>query len=115
MWGKIGQRTNKIQVREFIDPQFLLDFMESNQHSITYVSFLTEDRVEIHYRQVPDDRLPSVNLNIFVAAFTTCHPRLRLYEALHHLQERVLYFDTDSIIYIQRPSDPPLYPPRSNF
>ena len=76
---------------------------------------MTEDRIEIHYRQVADDRLPSVNLNIFVVAFTTCHTRLRLYEALHHMQERVLYFDMDSVIYIQRPSDPPLPPPRGNY
>ena len=73
--------------------------MDSHQHNITYVSVLVEDRVEIHYHQVADDRLPSVNLNIFVAAFTTCHARLCLYEALHHMQERVLYFDTDSVMY----------------
>ena len=82
MWRKIGQCTDKIQVREFTDPQFLLEFIDSiPHHNITYVSVLTEDRVEIHYRQVADDRLPSVNLNIFVAAFTTCHARRRLYAA----------------------------------
>ena len=31
------------------------------------------------------------------------------------MQERVLYFDTDSVIYIQRPWDPLLHPPRGNF
>ena len=99
MWGKFGQWTDKRQVREFTDPQSVLEFVDSNQHTITYISTLTEDRVEIHYRQVVDDRLPSMNLNIFIAAFTTCHARLRLYDALHHLQERVLYFHTDSVIY----------------
>ena len=113
--GKFGQRTDKIQVCEFTDPQSLLEFMDSNQHSINYVSVLTEDRVEIHYRQVADDRPPSINLNILIATFTTCLARLRLYEALHLLQERVLYFDTDSVIYIQCPSDPSLHPPRGNY
>ena len=31
------------------------------------------------------------------------------------MQKRVLYFDTDSAIYIQRPSDPRLYPPLGIF
>ena len=58
--------------------------------------------------------LPSINLNVFVAAFTTCHAWLRLYQALHHLQDHMLYFDMDSVIYHHRPADPSLYPPRGN-
>lgn len=34
-----------------------------------------------------------------LACFTTAHARLHLYETLEQLGERVLYFDTDSIIY----------------
>lgn len=37
--------------------------------------------------------------NIFIAAFTTCHARLKLYGELNKLKKDVLYFDTDSIIY----------------
>nr|XP_022294902.1 uncharacterized protein LOC111105016 [Crassostrea virginica] len=37
--------------------------------------------------------------NVVLAAFTTAHARLHLYETLHSLDTRVLYFDTDSIIY----------------
>lgn len=40
-------------------------------------------------------------MNIFVAAFTTCWARLRLYEALELLGQRVVYFDTDSVIFIE--------------
>ena len=97
LWGKFGQRTDKIQVTnshefEFTNPQSLLEFMDSNQHHVNYVSVLTEDRVEIHYCQVADDGLPSINLNIFIA-----HHAHRRHEALHHLQERVLYFNTYSV------------------
>ena len=41
----------------------------------------------------------SPNLNIFIACFTTCWARLCLYEALDLLQEHVLYFDTDSVVF----------------
>lgn len=37
--------------------------------------------------------------NVILAAFTTAHARLHLYETLEKLGDRVLYFDTDSIIY----------------
>ena len=37
--------------------------------------------------------------NVVLAAFTTAHARLHLYETLQPLDARVLYFDTDSIIY----------------
>jgi len=43
--------------------------------------------------------------NIFIATFTTCWARLKLYDLLEKLNERVLYFDTDSVIYISRPGD----------
>ena len=48
----------------------------------------------------------SPNLNIFVAPFTTCWARLPLYEALELLGERVLYYDTDSVIYVEEEGQP---------
>ena len=35
-------------------------------------------------------------------AYTTCQARLKLYEILDKLDRRVLYYDTDSVIYISR-------------
>ena len=40
------------------------------------------------------------NTNILIACFTTSHARLMLYEKLEELQDKVAYFDTDSIIFI---------------
>ena len=41
----------------------------------------------------------SKNTNVYIACFTTSHARLMLYNKLDYLKEKVLYFDTDSIIY----------------
>ena len=41
--------------------------------------------------------------NVSVAAFVTAQARLKLYEPLEKLNERVLYFDTDSIICHHKP------------
>ena len=45
----------------------------------------------------------SLKINLFIAIFTTAHARLKLYSALETLQQRVWYYDTDSVIYKWRP------------
>ena len=62
--------------------------------------------MEIHYKHEVEVDPISPNLNIFVVCFTTCWARLRLYNALDLLQERVLYFDTDSVIFASLPDEP---------
>ena len=110
MWGKFGQREDKTQVREFVDPQPFHSALDSDQNDIRYVSPLTEERVEVHVKKEMHAESLSPNLNIFIACFTTCWARLRLCEALELLGEHVLYFDTDSVIFLHRPDqpDPPL-------
>ncbi len=58
---------------------------------------------------VPDD----MKTNIFLATFTTCFARLKLYDLLDTLGERVIYFDTDSAIFLSRPGD--VDPPTGDF
>ena len=50
-----------------------------------------------------DEYVENGRTNLFVAAFTTCHARFKLYSYLKHLQHQVLYFDTDSVIYSHTP------------
>ena len=38
--------------------------------------------------------------NVVLACFTTAQARLKLYEVLEKLDRRVLYFDTDSVVYV---------------
>ena len=45
----------------------------------------------------------SLKTNLFIAIFTAAHARLKLYSALEKLQQRVLYYDTDLVIYKWRP------------
>ena len=51
--------------------------------------------------------------NVVVAAFTTAYARLQLYDELDMLGERVLYYDTDSVIYLTQPGQPE--PPLGNY
>ena len=115
MWGRFGQQTNKTQVKEFIDLPDLWQFLDSSSYDVRWVSPVTEERVEIHYKMHYHCESDSPNLNIFVACFTTCHARLHPYRALNHLDPRALYSDTDSVVFVEGPDDPPVQPPLGDF
>ena len=66
--------------------------------------------MEVQYTLQEEDESIFPNLNIFVVCFTTCWARLKLYDALDILQERVLYKDMDSVVFLsaQGMPEPPL-------
>ena len=101
MWGKFGQRLNKTQIQAFDDPHAFHQFLDKDSLDVRHVSVVNDQTVEVHYQNQKEDIRVSPNLNIFVACFTTCHARLKLYNTLEALGERVLYFDTDSVIYLE--------------
>ena len=82
------------------------NFHESDKPDIRYVSALTEKRVEVHYKHREEDDLASPNLNIMWPASQPAGRGCVGYEALDLLQERVLYFDTDSVIFRSLSGEP---------
>ena len=68
------------------------------------MNFINEEMVQMSYTYKDQFVDNSYNTNIYVACFTTSSARLMLYDKLDHLNEQVLYFDTDSIIYIDSPN-----------
>ena len=107
MWGKFGQQDNKTQVKEFTETSEFWHFLDSAKHDMRWVSPLDEESVEVHHKMTPFCETSSPNLNIFIAAYTTWHARLPLYQALD-LQERCLYSDTDSVVFVKNTNDPPM-------
>lgn len=106
MWGKFREQTNKTQIVEFHNRQKFSMFHESNKFDISYVSVFTKEHIELHYKREVEDNPVNLNFNIFVACFTTCWARLRLYEVLDLFQGRVVYFDTDSVVFRGLPGQP---------
>ncbi|GFT56857.1 DNA_pol_B_2 domain-containing protein [Trichonephila clavipes] len=62
--------------------------------------FLNDDCVEMQYKMKDEYAKDNFNTNVYVAAFTTSSARIRLYEIMDKLGDKVLYSDTDSIMYI---------------
>ena len=108
MWGKFGQRPNKTQVAHFTNPEDFHEFLESDKY-IKKIQMLpdkndpnkvNEDMVDVFYTMKHEDLEINGKCNIFIAAFTTCHARLKLYSELEKAGEQALYYDTDSMILL---------------
>ena len=106
LWGKFGERVNKPTTVTVQDPTHLFSLISDAALDISTLRLCTDDIFEAVYTSVQDNAVKGSKTNIFVAAFTTCHARLKLYESLDTLQEQVLYYDTDSVVYKWRPGQP---------
>ncbi|GFT35662.1 uncharacterized protein TNCV_2849541 [Trichonephila clavipes] len=100
-WGRWGMNLNKNK----------LTFV-STVHDYKRCVSTTPEIAAFQWTQSNDFVTQDSSPNIFIAAFTTCHARLKLYSEIEKLNESVLYFDTDSIIY---KSDGMNDPPLGNF
>ena len=88
------------------DPAHLFSLISDATLDISTLRLCTDDILEAVYTSVKDNDVKGTKTNIFVVAFNTCHARLKLYEYLDTLQQQVLYYDTDSVVYKWRPGQP---------
>ena len=102
-WGKFGERMNKPRVETISSPAILFRRVSDPLLKIYCIRICMSDVLEIVYTTVDDNAPTSGRTSIFVATYTTCLARLKLYESLERLGEQVLYFDTDSVIYRWQP------------
>ena len=104
--GKFAQRSNLVQTKTITDVQTYLDYFSSDEFVVLDAVFVNEEMVELRYENTKNFIETNCKTNVVIAAFTTAYARLRLYETLEVLQERVLYYDTDSVIFISKPGEP---------
>ena len=66
---------------------------------------LNEDFRLMEYKTKKEYQKPNKSTNIYIATFTTANARLKLYSYLEILQRRIMYMDTDSVMYIDDGSE----------
>ena len=106
--GKFAQRSNLTKTKMVTEPKEFFDIL--SKFEVSDARLVNDEMVEVHYKEKDEFAEQNDKVNIVIAAFTTAYARLKLYDLLDLLQERVLYYDTDSVIYIHEPCkpDPPL-------
>ena len=98
-WGKFGERLNKPMTVTIQNPSDLYALLYDTTKDVSTLRICTDEVLEAVYTSIDANANKGSKTNIFIAAFTTCHARLELYKSLDALQDRVLYYDTDSVIF----------------
>jgi len=100
-WGKFGQRNNMLKTVYFTDPARYFKLITNPAIVVHSVVLVSEKMMAVSYTN--EDEFVEVmgNTNAVLAAYTAAQARLRLYHYIENLGERVLYFDTGSVWYIQ--------------
>lgn len=88
-------------------PEKFFSLLTDSNLVVKSVDILTDEVLKVVHE--PKDETPSYHNNVIVAAFTTCHACLILYSYLEKLGDRVLYGDTDSVLYKGKPVIPYLH------
>ncbi|XP_074036387.1 uncharacterized protein [Leptinotarsa decemlineata] len=101
-WGKFGQRENQPKTSILNQPAEFFKMMTDPSRVINSVLTINEDTLIVNweFRSESFDCLSTVN--VVIAAYVTALARLKLYNSLERLDDRVLYYDTDSVIYVSK-------------
>ena len=106
LWGKFGQRNNMKQTKYVKNPSIFYKTLLNDKIDDLNIHFINDDMVEMTYNMKDQFIDNSNDTNIYIAAFTTSHARIMLYEILDKLDDNVLGFDTDSCWYIEKENGP---------
>ena len=97
LWGRFGMQTNMSQTKYVTEVSEFYEILLDDKLDNTNFQFINDDMVKMTYNFKDQFVDNSKNTNIYIACFTMA--MLMLYNKLDYLKEKVLYFDTDSIIY----------------
>ena len=109
-YGKFGQRNNMNQSQTFNELGKLMNTLTDPSKKIIDFHILNENVISVDYKHSEDFEPQSINTNVTIASFCTSWARLKLWSVMNKLGERVLYHDTDSIIFSVKDGEyvPPL-------
>ncbi|KAG1713953.1 hypothetical protein GQR58_002021 [Nymphon striatum] len=103
LWEKFAQRSNMPQVI-FVNntESFFFCHLSDPNKIVTDFKVITDDMIMLVHTNRKSALTSPKFANVPVASLTTAYARLNLYSVIENLDERLLYFDTDSLIYIDR-------------
>jgi len=103
LWGKFGQKTKaeaEVEIDNPVDFEILMEDNIIDRNEMT-IRKLEEGRFKIKYTVPSHCAKPNSKYNVFIAAMVTAQARCILHRQMIHIgPERMLYCDTDSLIFI---------------
>ena len=103
-WGKFGQRLNLKQSQFFHETEVDAFFrvLSDPTKDVQDFHIVANDTIQVEWTYKKDCQPVDNKTNIYLATFTTCWARLKLYSILEKIDRNVLYYDTDSVIYVSK-------------
>lgn len=101
-WGKLTEKNNRTKTKIISDPHELYRFFATPGIEVASLTFASDDVVWASWRFSEEEKIPNLrHTNELIGAYITAGVRLHLYSYLDRLQERAIYCDTDSFLYVQ--------------
>ena len=101
-WGRFGMNTNKTQHKIINSAEQWFTMITNDQYLIHSIDIINPTTIQVFYSVQESFNAGSNDTNVPIAAFVTCQARLKLFREINRLGDRILYFDTDSIIFVSR-------------
>ncbi|OXU16751.1 hypothetical protein TSAR_012924, partial [Trichomalopsis sarcophagae] len=89
------------------------DIVLDPDKEVFYILPVNDETLYVNWQFREEAVIPVPYTYVVIAAYTTAHARLVLYGYLEKLGERLLYFDTDSCIFVNNENE--YEPPVGNF
>jgi len=104
LWGKFAQKEDSGETKYFnktkgVEWDKLINRYNLDEVSDIKISEATEDYIYVSITEQITPHLKLRSTNLMLASFVTANARLRLFGWLDILGDRVIYHDTDSIVY----------------
>ncbi|KAG2468615.1 DPOM polymerase, partial [Polypterus senegalus] len=108
LWEEFGSSAVNFRSSIVTTSEELDKLIFSKYFSVLNVDFFNDTTAYVQWHYDSDTK--KFPTNIFLASFVSAYVHLELYSVLENLQERCLYFDTDTIVFVSRPGswEPPL-------
>jgi len=88
-----------------VDPEAFFSCFFDETNEVNTANIISEDMANVSYCKKDDFIEMGPLKSVAIAAYVTTQARLKLYSYLQPLGKRVLYFDTDSVIYSAKPGE----------
>ena len=98
-WGKFGEKPNRTRTQYITDPSKFKQLSNDTSVEIMMIYMVNQDCLLVETKSRETFEPDNLKTNDVVASFTTCWARLKLYGLIDQLGRRVLYMDTDSVIF----------------
>jgi hypothetical protein len=105
LWGKFVMRDNLYKTDLIRSTERFNQLVFSGMYKVRAIIPMSEEVIMVEWKHLHRNPKPFKSANTFVGCLTTTWARLYLYSVLERLGSRVIYMDTDSVIFTCLPGE----------